>query len=972
MTSAVDSGRADVRGGWHDGGMALPTLATALVGRDEDLAAARAAFIRAQEGEPGALLLCGEAGIGKSRLIRELQSEFAGTADLHIGWCLDLGAARTPYGPLTAVLRSLIAVLGADAALAAVGTGAAALRMLLPELTETPVDRASTSPEGLRDAIATLIEAAADRAPQVLVIEDLHWADASTLMILSFLIRTLGRGRILFLLSFRTDDVRRGEPASRFIADLARVRHVERLTLERLGPEATRALGEQIRGIPVTDEQLDSLAARAEGVPFFIEELSCCLDGAIPDGLRDVLLARFDALGDDARQVVRVASASADGVLPHTLLAHLVGLEDQAFDTAVRAGIESGVLSMRGDGYGFRHALLREAVHDDLLPGERSRLHWDYAQALEDGFSGRIAEPSTMAFHWQRAHDPRRALRAAVTAMFQAKASYAFASSARFGELALELWDQAPAATEAAGIDRTTLLHRLGSILRNAGESDRALAVVELALSEMDERTIAPEMHVRLVRDRAQYLAGLGRPGALELFVDAAELIERYDIIDGHLRATVLLGIASRHMLAGRAMAAVIAATAAARAAGDDDGDVERSIAFNLRACSLMLLGEFELGQLAFDEAGRLARDDRRSGIQYRLNLSDSLTLRGRYHEAVEIAEHGLERARSLGVERSTGGVMIQNMIEPLLALGEISRVEALLAGVDEGLTALRFGLYLSTSRVRALAWRGLVESAERIRREWRPALQTASAVERQVWYYLVEVDVAIATARGDWRDAVHALIEMVRDSDPAMSNQRRLLLEGGWIVASARAAGVETDAVVSALRGAWKAQPPALRDARWSVILDAMLIPTREGLEAVLEAVDAEGIPAVMPVAVRLELARMLVGTGERAEAARMVTAAEARASALGHDRLQQQAAELAAAVGGRASSAAGDSELTAREQQVLALVTDGLSNRQIGERLFISAKTASVHVSAILRKLGVSTRTEAAVLAHRNSAAV
>ena len=965
-TTALESACDDVGCRWDDGGMGLPALETALVGRDDDLATARAAFERAQDGEPGTVLLFGEAGIGKSRLIRELQAEFTGAADVHVGWCLDLGVARTPYGPLTAVLRSLVAVLGKDAALAAVGTGADALRMLLPELADAPVDRASTSPEGLRDAIATLIEAAAARAPQVLVIEDMHWADASTLMILSFLIRTLGQGRILFLLSFRSDDVRRGDPASRFMADLARVRQVERITLERLSIESTRALGEQIRGMPVTDEELVGLADRAEGVPFFIEELSCCLDGTIPDGLRDVLLARFDALDDDARRVVRVASASADGILPHSLLAHLVGIDDQAFDTAVRAGIESGVLSIRGDGYGFRHALLREAVHDDLLPGERSRLHWDYAQALEDGLAGRPAEPSTMAFHWQRAHDPRRALKAAVAAMFQAKASYAFASSAQFGELALELWDQVPDAAEAAGIDRISLLYRLGSIMRNAGESERALSVVERALAEMDEHTIPPEMRVRLVRDRAQYLANLGRAGGLELLTDAVALIERYGITDGHLRATVLLGIASRHMLAGRSVASVIAATAAARAAGDDE--VERSIAFNLRACSLMQLGEIESAERAFDEAGRLVREDRRSGIQYRLNLSDSLTLRGRYREAVGVAERGLERARSLGVERSTGGVMTQNMIEPLLALGEIDKAEALLSGVNAGPTQLRFGLYLSSSRVRALAWRGLVDEAERVRREWRPALQSAAAVERQVWYYLVEVDLAIATARAHWRDAINVLTAMLHDEGPALSNQRRLLLEGGWIVASARAAGVETNAVATAIREAWDAQPPALRDPDWSLILDALLSPTGESLAAAQAAADADGIPALMSVAVRLERARALVVADDRGEAVRVITEAEARASALGHDRLQKQVAELGAALGARASIEAGDSELTAREQQVLALVAEGLSNRQIGERLFISAKTASVHVSAILRKLGVSTRTEAAlVLARR-----
>lgn len=957
----------DVGAEWHDGGMSFPEFGTALVGRDDDLAAIRAAFARAREGVPGTVLVCGEAGIGKSRLIREFCGDVASRADVHTGWCLDLGAARTPYGPLIAVLRSLVGMLGAREALAAVGAGADALRMLMPELADAPVDRASTSPDALRDAIATLVEAATERAPQILVIEDLHWADASTLLILSFLVRTLERGRILLLLTYRTEDVRRGDPVSRFIADLTRARRVERLTLQRLDVDATRALSEQIRGLPVTDEQLEGLDSRAEGVPFFIEELASCLSKSLPDGLRDVLLARFDALDDDAKHVVRVASASVDGMLPHGLLAHLVGLDDAAFDRAIRAGIDGGILSVRRDGYRFRHALLREAVYDDLLPGERSRLHWNYAQALEDRVGACSGEPATMAFHWQRANDPRKALRAAVTAMFQAKGSYAFASAARFGDLALELWEQVQEPAAAAGIDRITLLQRLGSILRNAGEAERSLTIVEVALSEIDDADIDPEMHVRLMRDRAQYLANLGRDGALEQYLAALDFLDRHGFTEGHLRANVLNGIASRHMLAGFPTESVSAADAAERAAAAEGDDTERSIAFNLRACSLMLLGAFESAQDAFRMAASLAGSDR-SGVQYRLNYSDSLTLRGRYEEAVRVAEEGRQRAQQLGVQRSTGSVMTQNMIEPLLALGEIERADQLLDTVPRGRTGLhRSALYLSSSRVRALSWRGSVEEAEQVRREWRPSLLATAKVERQVWYYLVEMDVAIAVAHGDWSEALDAVRRMALDAGPAISNQRRLLLEGGWLVAEARAAGFDADAAASAIRSAWRAQPDALRDADWEFILDALLRPSREGLERAAEMASAPDIPAVMRAAVRCELVRVLVGAGERAAAAGVLVEAEQIATDLRNDRLQKVAAALGAATGLHAIEAGEDSELTAREAQVLELVAEGLSNRQIGERLFISAKTVSVHVSAILRKLGVATRTEAALVMAR-----
>ncbi|WP_243228947.1 AAA family ATPase [Microbacterium sp. CIAB417] len=942
--------------------MPLATPASAMVGRDADLADLVRAFDRAVGGEPAAMLVEGEAGIGKSRLLREFEASAGTRADVHVGWFLDLGSVRTPFGPLIGILRSLVSVLGPEEALAAVGAGREALRMLLPELATEEIRRERTSPEALRDAIATLIEAAAVRRPQIIVVEDLHWADDSTLALLNFLLRTIDHGRILFVLTCRSEDVRRGDATSRFIAEVTRARLVERLPLRRLDAETSRLLAEQLSGRPLSDAALERMHERAEGVPFFIEELACCSEAPLPEGLTGLLLTRFDRLGDDARAVVRLASG-AERALSHPLLARLSGLDDVRLDAAIREATVGGILVVDDEHYRFRHALLREAVHDDLLPGERARLHRSFAEALEEHGSRNHA---ALAYHWRLAQDPRRALAAAVAAMRQAKAGYAFASAARFGELVLELWEQVPDAAEAAGIGRVPLLVMLGSILRNAGDDERALAVARLGLDELDESTVDPVQHVRLVRDHAQFLANLGRPGPLEDYERALALLDAHGIADGHLRATVLNGIASRHMLAGRSTASVIAATAAERAAASAGDESERSIALNLRACSLMLLGEVGFGQQAFDAAQGLGRDGR-AGVQFRVNYSDSLTLRGHYTEALRVAEDGLQRVRELGVLRSSGGVLTQNMVEPLLALGDIGRAERMLATVPDRHIVQRSGLYLSTSRIRALAWRGRVEEAEQIRAEWMPALLRAAPLERQVWYYAVEADFALAVATGDWTGAAEVIRAMVDDDGVALANGRRLLLEGAWAVAEARAAGAPADAAAAAIRRAWDAQPDALRDPDWTVVIGALLDGRADALEQARIATDAADMPAILRVAVLLESARALLAQGDRATASRRLSDAEAIAAEIGHDRLQRSATELAGRVS--AHGAAGeDSELTARERQVLELVAEGMSNRQIGERLFISTKTASVHVSAILRKLGVATRTEAAlVLAHR-----
>lgn len=579
----------DVGHAWHHEMVTVPTNSAAMVGRDADLAELRHAFDRAAGGEPSAVLIEGEAGIGKTRLLREFHGEMTSRADIHVGRCLDLGTARSAYGPLISILRSIVDRLGPAEARAAVGAGDEALRMLVPELGGGAVLRDRTSPDALRGAVVTLIEAAAEEAPQILVIEDLHWTDDSTLGMLSFLLRTLQSGRVLVLITCRSDDVRRGDAVSRFIAETARARLIERLPLQRLDHAATRRLVEQLSGGDLTEAALERLMERAEGVPFFIEEVSCCAAGPLPDSLRDMLLVRFDQLDGDARHVVRVASG-AEGMLSHALLAELTALSDERFDGAVRAAVRGGILSVDHDQYFFRHALLREAVHDDLLPGERARLHRAFAEALEArATSLDRCDRSALAHHWHLAQVHDRALVASVAAMQEAKSRFAFASAARFGELALELWEQVPDAEAVVGQTHVRLMRQIGSILRNAGEAERALTVAERALAEVDETT-DPAEHARLLRDKGYFLANLGLPGATELYLDALEIVDR-SVDDDGLHATLLNSLAGKYMLASMPREAIITATDALDMA-IRAGDVrEISVAHNLRGTCRTYLG---------------------------------------------------------------------------------------------------------------------------------------------------------------------------------------------------------------------------------------------------------------------------------------------------------------------------------------------------------------------------------------------
>ncbi len=946
-----------------------PSSAARMVGRDDELARLQAAFARASAGEPSAVVVAGEAGIGKSRLLREFAASVAGQADIATSRCLDLGGTPVAYGAILGLLRDLVAQRGADRVMQAAGPGRAALQLLMPELGDSPeATRPDTSPERLREAFVTAVESLADTRPLVLMIEDLHWADGGTLTLLSFLLRVVTRGRLLVVLAWRSDESGRNDPVRLVLGEAERAHLIERITLERLDAASVHAL---VSALATIDDEdiLHGLAQRAEGIPFFVEELSRCATATLPDTLRDLLLARYEQLSEDAAAVVRVAAAS-DSPLEHETLTALSGLDGPRLNDGIREAMRTGILVVDEDRYTFRHALLREAVHDELLPGERAALHRAFAEHLQ-GLAD--ADPrrdlhAALAHHWQLAHDRRRALVAATAAMWSAKARYAFSTAARFGRLVLELWDQVDDAEDAAGIDRITLMLRIGSILRNAGDSERALTVVDGALTEAGTTEIDPALQVRLLRDKAMYLVNLGRPGAAELLAEALDIMDGR-VHDDKLSAIVLCQYAGRQMVAGHIADAIDAASRAWDCAVRAGVEEQMSVARNLRGTSRAHRGDLD-GAFADYAAAREHARTPAALLRYQVNYSDMLAMLGRYREAVTVAEEGSAQARGMGIERTSGSLMIQNTVEALLELGEIDRVDALLARDLELRTFPVFRMYTTTSRVRALAWHGGHARAAALLREQRAALDAAAMSERQVWYYALQARLAIAQAADDPRAALEVVHEMLDDTAPQTAHRVRILLEAGAIIAALRARSDEVPDTVERVRAAWSDIPEMLRPAAWTQILDALLAPTADTLEAAVACADGDDVPATFRVVVRLEQARALVAAGRRTDAAAAVAAASQHADDLQHEPLRREVAAFAAASGlapaatdADASTALG--ELTPRERQVLDLIAEGLSNGQIAKRLFISVKTASVHVSAILRKLGVTSRTEAAVLA-------
>jgi DNA-binding CsgD family transcriptional regulator/tetratricopeptide (TPR) repeat protein len=969
-----------------------------MIGRDADLDWLRNLLENVRAGTPATAVLGGEAGIGKSRLVGEFTAGLGADVRLVRGQCVDLGDVAAPYAPVKGALRQLVAQVGAERALDAVGPGRAALVALLPELAgsvasttgEIVITPGGAGSGQMHEAVAVLLETLSRDEPIVLVIEDLHWVDAASLAMLRFLLRSLGSSRLLVILTYRTDDVPRGHPLRGFLTEAERDRQAERRELSRLSQAEVRDL---VRSLIVdespSERVLETVFLRSDGVPFFVEELvgidGCRDDGFVPDTLRDLLLARYERLPDDAQEFLRLLSTGGVRV-PHELLAAVHRGDEAALDAAARESVRYGVIDVDGDDYAFRHALVREAILADLLPGERARYHARYAEAYEaQAAAGGRRLAAEISYHWIGARDPVRAFPATIQAMREARAAVAYASAAQLGERALELWSLVPEPERVAGMTRLELMGRTASHLRHAGEGERSLALVKAALAECPRDD---PQYPRLLRDKALYLATVGRDGSIPVLEAALAAIPAEGADE--LRVTVLTGLAGRLMIEARIDDAVRVADEAFELAQAIGYPRYASVAMNIAAVSRAARGEVERGFADLERARELAEGDGAALLRYWVNASDLHNLVGAHREAVRLAEEGLDRARRQGVERSSGVILASNAVDPLFALGEWDRAGAL---VDRALAldpSAPFRVYLQRAKIWALVWRGEPERAAELLRASRATMAPIMEVEMQTRLGVGRVAVEVGLAVGDlsqaWRDGRAVLHEREL---PLAGYAEPLLWALARVIAAVRAdPGRVSAAEAAEILGA----EPDLRDVLrrldfwpthplWSAFVEAELQSTDAAWRAAAETAAAETAPGFLRPYALLRLGQALLDDGDRQGARDALQEAFDAAVDGGVIAVQSRAARVAMQAGlaldgatrgdttrGAVGVAGGDddasdavAELTARERQVLELIAEGLSNRQIGERLYISGKTASVHVSAILRKLGASSRTEA-----------
>jgi tetratricopeptide (TPR) repeat protein len=685
---------------------------TSFVGRQEHLGRLEAALAEASTGAPRVVLVGGDAGVGKTRLVTEfsIRAQQHGARTL-TGGCYELSAGGLPYGPIVEALRGMVRVLDAAARRERLDSVLAELLTLLP-IGEGP----HHSPEGpstgtararLFELLLALLDQLGRVAPVVLVVEDLHWADQSTLDLLVFWLHNLRDERIMVVGTYRTDEPHGQDPLQRLIAEADRNALTQRFELS--GFDRTE-LAEQLGGLLGTAPPaatVERILARSEGNPFFAEELLVAdMEGSSgpPRGPRDLVMRRVNALSDDVRDALGVVAA-AERKLSHRLLAAAYELPERTLLQALRVAVSHRLLVSDAETgtYSFRHELAREAIYAELLPGERMRFHAAIARAISEyptlagGQDALVA--AELAHHWHAAHDSPKALAASVVAGQAAAGIYAFSEAQRQLERALALWQRVPDAAVHAGLTRGELLEQAADSSLWAGDIDRAIALVQEALAGTDpvrEAVRAGALHERL----GSYLWRWGdNERSVAVYAEANRLLanqgaspERARAIAGYGRALVIAGLYSE------ARARSEEAVAMARTIGARQVE---GYALNYLGISRTMTGDPEGGIAALRETQQIAReassfDDLKRACA---NLSWALEHAGRLPEAAETVLAGLELARELHLEFTAGAILLLNAADLLFQLGRWTEMDELIRDAHRLEASARFGPYLCQLR---------------------------------------------------------------------------------------------------------------------------------------------------------------------------------------------------------------------------------------------------------------------------------
>ncbi len=972
----------------------------ALVGRRRELEALEESLTAAAEGRPSLTLVVGEAGLGKTRLTGELEERARrrGTVVLH-GDCLQLSGGEFPYAPIAGALRGgdRDAITTALDALPA-GGGAEIARLdpeLAPAAGATGASGADTSRYAqarLYELLLAMLAHLGEERPVLFVIEDAHWADSASRDFLTFLVHNWTRERVALVVTLRPD-LPRSHPVRALHRELKRHERVQDLPLASLTREDVERQLDAILGRPAERALVEDVFGRSQGNPFYAEELLAArlsgLGDDLPEDMRDTFLLRAESLPDEPLAVLR-GLAAVGRPASQPLIGDVCGLREPELSRALRLAVGERLLVKRDDDdrFEFRHALMREAIVRDLMPGERVALHRRIAEALVDQGDANAAE---LAFHWEAAEQWAPALTARVEAGRAAERVHALADARRHYESAVRLWSHAGEAVSPPAPDLTELLARAAEAARLAGDCDGAVELCSRALERVDRERDplrAAALHERL----GAYLFW-DDDAALDSYAEALRLLPEERAAE---RARVLSSTAlTLHdkLQWPEAQQVASEALSIAQAAG---AQAEEAHAHLTLGTALAFLGEGDAGErhvrraLAIaEELGRI--EDRARAFSH---LAEVLRLQGRVGEALAVMEEGAATCARLGMSGSFGRSMSVNAAEDLLWLGrwdeattrldETSRLEV---GEGAGILHRYVAGQLAVARGRFEDARAHLERAQEMcNASTAPDYLAGVAVgwaELALWQGRVDDARAQITealrAVGDrehplYTPALFALAIRaaadLRTIDPRASAEE--LIAGAEQIAS------RLEALVA--RHGQDGAPAQARAHRWVCRGELARLrrePSPGDWQRAAEAWEALGQPYPAAYARWRHAEASIDAGGGRGQATASLASALDAARRLGAGPLSAAVEAFArasrlplpdrAAQDAREPSAAERLGLTAREMQVLPLMAEGLTNREIAGALFISPRTAAVHVSHILEKLDAGNRAMAATAAHR-----
>jgi DNA-binding CsgD family transcriptional regulator/tetratricopeptide (TPR) repeat protein len=959
-----------------------------MVGRDAEIDVVMTVADLVTGGEPAVLLVSGEPGVGKSRLVSELSGRAAERGlRVAVGRCIEFGDGVWPLAPLRELLTGLVAQLDPDTIEHVIGGASGVVAALTPSYRAGgAADKGPLAVDRLCELFVGVFDRLARVQPLLLVVEDLHWADATTRDLFSLLARMGGLGPMLLIGTYRPDALDRRHPLRPIVAEISRSSRTTRVELRPLDVTATSELvlalgGEATWAIDIHRE--------SEGNPFVVEELVAARRAGVlglPETLRDIVLARASALDDASVDVLHTVAVA--GSTTPTVIATVTGLDERSVHRTLSSLFDLSLLAEEGDVIRFRHELAREVFAEDLAHRERVALHRRLAISLEDVRPERAGE---LARHWEAAGEHGRALSNSIAAGRQALSDGAAAEAEGHFRRALDEWDRVETPERFAGTDHPGLLSEAAIAGQLARHIDDAIDLAQQAQAELMQTDPVRTGEVWLLL-RDLYRFADRRDECADAIARALELLPQSPPSVARAKALALASVG--HWYERRAPEAMSTARQAfdmAELLGDRETLAHAS---NALSGAFDLSGEPERGlAVALHATEHLAphvAPD--SALMLYNSLCVSYQTLGRFTEIPGVCERAVALARRTGLAGPRGAWLVGHWVAALVVLGRWDEAERCLAehedltdDDDRGLT-----YYWTRALVRQGRFDEAAPRVERVRALLADGFSAEDVGSRAA--VVVEHD----GVRGSPDDLITFVDELLTRALRGPSLGIGILVMTATAVladraesARARRVDVPVESWVEASAG-WierleSARARGIWSTEWSV---RHLEQARAEHSRLCGRSDPDQWAAVAmrwaDLGARYDEASgrwrhaeaLLAGTRGRTPSARRVAGTElavarSLADAVPAPPLVAEIDDLARLANLSTAppdvSVDGDRHgLTARELEVLTLLADGRTNGQIATTLYISPKTASVHVSNILRKLGVANRVEAARIAH------